>query len=359
MRVSQYDAKQLIDTSEHTALSAKFFKEFKRAARIKYLTQGQVDTLTYLVNIALRYYHYSPRELAYLFATIKGETGNKFVPVRETFARSDAQMAQNLNRLYPRKARTKRAYWDERIWGGNYGGRGLVQITWLSNYRKFSRILGMDLVHRPELALDPLLSSIIIIHGMRYGTFTGRKLSDYRNFYHMRKIINGTDKANLFARYAKQFYNMFKVVDIYKDILTNRIAPYNLNGVNTVNPDEFDTNEDFGNGPYKFPKPEPMPAPPYRYPENPVPNPNPNIFKKVKPFWKSKTILGGIAVLTYSLLGPILKGSAGIDIADPALYGATKPFLDLISTFVPAVAAITVIWGRIVADHSVTVKKLK
>jgi hypothetical protein len=44
-------------------------------------------------------------------------------------------------------------------------------------------------------------------HGMRHGTFTGKKLADYINatgcdYRNARRIINGVDQAALIAGYA-------------------------------------------------------------------------------------------------------------------------------------------------------------
>jgi putative chitinase len=51
----------------------------------------------------------------------------------------------------------------------------------------------------------------IMFYGMTKGTFTGKMLSDYFNeetedWVNARKIINGLDKAELIAGYAKDFY---------------------------------------------------------------------------------------------------------------------------------------------------------
>lgn len=48
--------------------------------------------------------------------------------------------------------------------------------------------------------------------GMTAGWFTGKKLADYfnpkkENWIYARRIINGTDKANLIASYAKRYYS--------------------------------------------------------------------------------------------------------------------------------------------------------
>src|SRR5690606_4349340 len=94
--------------------------------------------------------------------------------------------------------------------GQFYKGRGFVMITGKANYSKFSKILGIDLVKSPELALDPKVASFIIVYGMKNGTFTGKKLSDYINdkiidFRNARRIVNGLDKADTIATYARNF----------------------------------------------------------------------------------------------------------------------------------------------------------
>ena len=91
-----------------------------------------------------------------------------------------------------------------------YYGRGYVQLTWLTNYKRAGDKICMDLVNHPELALNPTYAAQIMIAGMREGWFTGKKLSDYIkngkvDYVGARRIINGTDKAQLIAGYAKQF----------------------------------------------------------------------------------------------------------------------------------------------------------
>ncbi|HEY3376568.1 MAG TPA: glycoside hydrolase family 19 protein [Armatimonadota bacterium] len=38
--------------------------------------------------------------------------------------------------------------------GKRYNGRGYIQLTWRSNYEKYGKLLGLDLVHQPELCLQ-------------------------------------------------------------------------------------------------------------------------------------------------------------------------------------------------------------
>jgi hypothetical protein len=130
-------------------------------------------------------------QIAYVLATTQWETAQTFKPVREAFWKSEDWRRQNL-RYYP------------------YYGRGFVQLTWKSNYQKYSQILGIDLVNNPDLAMDPNVALFILVHGFKTGTFTGRKITDYINesktdFVNGRRCINGLDKAHTIADIAQQF----------------------------------------------------------------------------------------------------------------------------------------------------------
>ena len=120
-------------------------------------------------------------ELAYLLATAKWETAHKMQPVVEMGSQA--------------YLRSKK-YWP-------WIGRGLVQITWEANYRKYN-------ITKPEQALEWPTALHVIFHGMIHGTFTGKKLADYisdgrRDYVGARRIINGTDKAKQIALIAEGF----------------------------------------------------------------------------------------------------------------------------------------------------------
>lgn len=130
----------------------------------------------------------SADQIKYVLATVEHETKGTYKPVKEAFWLSEKWRKKNL-RYYP------------------YYGRGFVQITWKKNYKKFSKLLGIDMISNPDLALEFDNAIFILVYGMKHGTFTGKKLDDYIkdgsvNFKKARKIINGNDKAIKIAKIA-------------------------------------------------------------------------------------------------------------------------------------------------------------
>lgn len=98
--------------------------------------------------------------------------------------------------------------------GKRFMGRGYVQITGRANYAKASSLIGVDLVGQPDLALVGEHAVKILVRGMTEGWFTGKKLSDYTSYVDMRRIVNGTDKAELIAGYADKFETGLKTIPI-------------------------------------------------------------------------------------------------------------------------------------------------
>jgi hypothetical protein len=91
-------------------------------------------------------------------------------------------------------------------------GRGYVQLTWDYNYERADGELDLNgaLLDDFDLALDPIIASAIIFTGMGEGWFTGKKLTDYVNdevtdYVNARRVVNGTDKADMLAGYAENF----------------------------------------------------------------------------------------------------------------------------------------------------------
>lgn len=165
------------------------------------LTQSQADGLEALLaaTAGLPVTH-----RAYLLATAKHETAGTMRPIveyggRKYFAKYD------VGRLASQLGNTPAADGD----GYRYRGRGYVQITGRANYAKAGAALGLDLLGSPDLALHPTVAAQILVRGCSGGWFTGKKLSDYLpgDYRNARRVVNGTDRADLIAGYARQFEN--------------------------------------------------------------------------------------------------------------------------------------------------------
>ena len=174
----------------------QFFKEIRKTLFDK-LSQLQVDGIEAILNECEAQKVADVRHISYIFATAYHEgvnlkTGERIVPVIE---------GGSLSYLKSKK------YFP-------YVGRGYVQLTWDYNYRKYTKIMGIDFMAKPELLLDVKNSAFILVHGMVNGTFTGKKLKDYigvkTDFVNARRIINGTDKASLIASHANAFLTAIK-----------------------------------------------------------------------------------------------------------------------------------------------------
>ena len=141
------------------------------------------------------------QSLAYILATAWWETAQTMQPVREAFWLSEDWRKRNL-RYYP------------------YYGRGYVQLTWETNYRKAAEMVGLaseTFVNNPNLVMDPKHALPILFKGMETGIFTSKKLFDYvddidesdiedsREFRAARRVVNGTDKAATIATLVVHF----------------------------------------------------------------------------------------------------------------------------------------------------------
>jgi predicted chitinase len=132
-------------------------------------------------------------QTANVLAQVSWETGGTMKPVRETFAASDAQAKATLTKAW----KSGKLTWVKRdYWSSGFFGRGFLQITHETNYRKAGRAVGVDLVKEPSLALDPVISAKTTVLGMKEGWFTGKKLSDYitlsrSDYVGARAIVNG------------------------------------------------------------------------------------------------------------------------------------------------------------------------
>lgn len=152
------------------------------------------------------------RWLAYILATAHHETGRTMQPVRETFASSDSLAIKRLDSVFEsgRLPSVSAPYWRRDAEGKSWLGRGLVQLTHKANYQTMSLITGVDLVSRPERAMEMAVAARILVAGMQAGAFTGRSLGQYfsdhkEDWTGARRIINGSDRAALVAGYGRRY----------------------------------------------------------------------------------------------------------------------------------------------------------
>lgn len=161
------------------------------------ISQSQVDGLNSLLDAVGGCLI---NEAAYMLATAYHETAATMQPVEE--------YGKGRGKDYGKRLKMSRKPYSDTL--PLYYGRGYVQLTWYENYEKAGKKVGVDLLNEPGFALSAPIAAKIMRDGMLEGWFTGKKLSDYvglrtADYVGARRIINGTDKANLIAGYAVAF----------------------------------------------------------------------------------------------------------------------------------------------------------
>lgn len=185
-----------------------FFDEYRKTIDPnRKLDQKEVNAIGNFLNfVDIDLAKMEMNQWAYFFATVFHETKATFLPVKEAYylqerygwtdEKFDAWAKKNF-RYYP------------------YYGRGYVQTTWLKNYERSSKLIGVDFVKNPHLMMIPHYSFKVSLDGFIKGWFTTRKISDYVNknetdYVNARRVINGIDDAQLIASYARIFENILR-----------------------------------------------------------------------------------------------------------------------------------------------------
>ncbi len=183
-----------------------FYDKIKSNGLFASIKQSQVDGINEILNAWEVVTQFTDKRwLAYMLATSYHETAKTMQPIEE--------YGKGKGRPYGSKVKHSGIKYTtpNKI----YYGRGHVQLTWFENYELMGRLLCIDLLNKPELALQSSVAVKVMFEGMTRGSssigdFTGRCLEQYFNKttndpVGARKIINGRDKATLIAGYHSKF----------------------------------------------------------------------------------------------------------------------------------------------------------
>jgi hypothetical protein len=189
-----------------------FFDHVRATLFAGSLSVEQVAGMAALLDYWEKTYPSGPRAfISYIMATVYHETGRMMVPVREGFAKTDAEAVAYVRR---------QGYAYAKV--GKFGfvayGRGRVQTTWDANYAKVAKRFNIDCTARPDLLLDPVVDAAVAVTGHVEGIWTGRKLSLYfgpnkSNPDGARGIVNGTDRAAMISGYFLKFDDALAAAD--------------------------------------------------------------------------------------------------------------------------------------------------
>lgn len=204
-------------------IDRKTFFDSIRSMHKGALTQAQVHGYGVILDTwAQRFSARTPlTQLSYVLATSYHETAGTMQPIKEYGNNAYFIRMYDVRGNRPGLARSmgNTSPGD----GPRYCGRGFVQLTWRANYAKATdrlRELGIistfdSLVQSPDLAMKPDIAAAILFEGMEGGWFTGRSLDDtvdakvdgdeFADFVKARAIINGRDRDELIAGYARKF----------------------------------------------------------------------------------------------------------------------------------------------------------
>ena len=188
----------------------KFFEAVRAKPFGGTLNPSQVNGMNDLLDVWDRSGFTDLMWLAYILGGVFHEVGRRMVPVREGFAVTDAGARAAVAKLY-KAGRISRNYAAPNAAGVSFYGRGRIQNTFEANYKKLEKRFGHPFTTKPDLLLDSKIDAEVTIYGHAEGIWTGKKLGDYFNankadWKQARRIVNGLDKADLIAGYAKAFH---------------------------------------------------------------------------------------------------------------------------------------------------------
>lgn len=179
---------------------AKFFA----AVRLAFgpLSQPQVEGFNTLLDA---FAGWPVSWQAYGLATAWHETGATMQPIKERGGTAYFTRMYDITGERPAKARELGNLKTGD--GALFAGRGYPQVTGRKNYELAETVFGVPFATQPDLMMEPANAAKVMRHFMERGLFTGKGLGDYLpgDYIAARRIINGTDRANLIAGHAVAF----------------------------------------------------------------------------------------------------------------------------------------------------------
>lgn len=151
------------------------------------LTQAQMSNVEIILDQAKTQGLTDKGQIAYIIATALIDSG--IVPRKELRAPIGTQEREI----------------QDGYWFTGYYGRGFTTLKFKEKYAEFGTKLKLALVSNPDLALDPTNAARILVYGMKNGTFTGKKLSEFifedmQNFKAARSVVQSeTDDGKIAA----------------------------------------------------------------------------------------------------------------------------------------------------------------
>lgn len=149
-------------------------------------------------------------QIAYVLATAHWESG-----MGKAMIESDGGNPNSFDKYEPGTKRGKALGNTQPGDGRKYRGRGFVQLTGRGHYTRYTRILAargeaVNLVDNPDQATIPRIAVIVLVHGMKHGTLTGKRLAQFGkdphyDFVNARTIVNGHDRAVTIAAIARAY----------------------------------------------------------------------------------------------------------------------------------------------------------
>lgn len=171
------------------------------------------DAVKYVdpINVAMeRFYIDSPLRVSAFLATVAIESARLTRVEEDLYYKS----AERLASIYPRAFKTPadaQPYTRNpaglgKILYAGYWGRGLIQLTWMTNYQRASNALGFNYVSHPELVCQPThaaLTAAWFWHQAGCNT-----LADEGDMDEITRRVNGPRKMHLEERTAQYAANV-------------------------------------------------------------------------------------------------------------------------------------------------------